>query len=50
VGDECPECLEFGRNKAVAGDALALANIARVEVGGLVGPFPDDGLEGVGVS
>lgn len=50
MGEECPECLELGRKKAVAGEALDLENRLRPVVGGVVTPFIDDGLDGVGVS
>lgn len=51
VGEEWPECLEFGRKRAVAGDALDLAN--RVAAwfcgGGVVTPFLEGALDVVGV-
>ena len=54
VGDEWPECecVEPGRNRAVAGDAWDLAGTvtARFWGGGVVAPFLDGALESVGVA
>ena len=51
VGEEAPDCLELGRKKAVAGDALGLENnVILMEAGGVLRPDLDEGREGVGVS
>lgn len=51
VGDELPDCLELGRKKAVAGEALGLENKAMlIDAGGVLRPDLDEGREGVGVS
>jgi hypothetical protein len=51
VGDEFPDCLELGRKKAVAGEALGLENKdIFMEAGGVLRPDLDEGREGVGVS
>jgi hypothetical protein len=52
VGEDCPDCLELGRNSAVAGDAADFESIATAWFwgGGVVTPFLVRVLDGVGVS